>query len=403
MSGCLDGVKIIELGHVVVMPSAAAILADWGADVIKVEAPVVGDQTRGIKRLEGGEFITGGIHFIFEVMNRNKRGITLNLKHEKGREIMCELVKKSDVFMSNFQLQSLTNLGLDYQNLNSLNPQLIYATVSGYGNKGPSKDKPGYDYAAFWANSGIMDKLGSPENLPCKMRPGIGDNVTSMCIAGGISAALFAREKTGMGQELSFSLYNTGVWTLQTDIQVALSKGEELPYGDVKKSVNPLWNAYQTKDGRWILLCMLQSDPFWPRFCRALELEHIENDPRFESSQAREENCEALISVIGDVFGSRNLVELEEILEKNNLFFSRVQTISEVVSDPQALENDFFTEVEHPSGHRIKLIASPILFNGARPKIKSHAPELGQHTEEVLLDLGYAWDDIGLFKDNGII
>lgn len=402
MGGCMEGVKIIELGHVVVMPSAAAILADWGADVIKVEAPEVGDQARGITRLEGGKF-TNGIHYVFEVMNRNKRGITLNLKHEQGREITYELVKKADVFMSNFQPESLTKLGLDYQSLSPLNPRLVYATVSGYGNKGPNKDKPGYDYAAFWANSGIMDKVSDPNGLPRRQRPGIGDNITSMCIAGGISAALFACERTGRGQELSFSLYDTAVWTLQTDIQVALSRGKELPYGNIKKAVNPLWNAYQTKDGHWLELCMLQSDLFWSRFCHAIGLGHLEHEPRFESFQKREENCEALISMINEVFPSKTLVEWEEILEKNELFSCRVQTVSDVVNDPQAIENDFFMELDHPSGQRIKLVASPVLFNGVRPPIRLPAPELGQHTEEVLLELGYTWDDIVSFKDSGAI
>ena len=402
MAGCMEGVKIIELGHVVAIPSAAAILADWGANVIKVEEPVVGDQARGTIRLEGGSF-TNSIHYVFEVMNRNKRGITLNLKSERGKEIMYELVKRSDVFMSNFQARTLARLGIDYQSLSRLNPRLIYATVSGYGNKGPKKDQPGYDYAAFWAYSGIMDKVSDPHGLPRRQRPGIGDNITSMCIVSGISAALFARERTGRGQELSFSLYNTAVWALQSDIQVALSRGEELPYGNIKKSVNPLWNAYQTKDGRWLELCMLQSDLFWPRFCHVLGLGHLKDDARFESLQKREENCETLITIISEIFFSKTLAEWEEILQKNELFYSPVQTVTEVVNDPQATENDFFIELDHPSGRRIKLLASPVLFNGVRPPIRLTAPELGQHTEEVLLELGYTWDDIVSFKDSGVL
>lgn len=402
MAGCMEGVKIVEMGHVVVIPSAAAILADWGADVIKVEVPEVGDQIRGITRIEGGK-LTNGMHYMFEVMNRNKRGITLNLKQEQGKEIMSKLVKKSDVFMSNFQPETLRKLGLDYQNLSLLNRRLVYATVTGYGNKGPGKDKPGYDYAAFWANSGVMDKLSDPDGVPRRQRPGMGDNTTSMCIAAGISAALFARERTTRGQELSFSLYNTAVWTLQTDIQIALAAGEELPYGNIKKAANPLWNAYQTEDGRWLELCMLQSDLFWSRFCQAIGLQHLEHDSRFESSQKREENCEALIAIINKTFASKTLVEWEEILDKNRLFSCRVQTVTEVVNDPQAIENDFFMELDHPSGRRIKLVASPVLFDGVRPAIRLPAPELGQHTEEVLLELGYTWDDVVSFKDSGVI
>jgi len=402
MTDCLEQVKVIEMGHVIAIPSAAAILADWGADVIKIEIPGVGDQLRGITHSEGGP-ITNDIHYIFEVVNRNKRGITLNLMHEKGKEIMYELVKKSDVFMTNFQPSALVKMGLEYRSLSELNPMLIYASLTGYGSKGPNKDKPGYDYAAFWANSGLMDKVSDPHSAPRRQRPSVGDNVASMCITAGISAALFARERTGKGQELSFSLYNTGVWTLQTDIQVALSMEQQLPYGDIDKAANPLWNTYQTKDGRWLELCMLQSDLFWPRFCDTVGLGHLINDPRFVSSQKRADNCEALIAMIKKVFSEKTLIEWEEILEQNELFSCRVRTVQEVVNDPQAIENDFFTDLDHYSGRRIRLVASPVLFDQVRPPVRCPAPELGQHVEEILLELGYDWNEISSFRDNGII
>lgn len=400
--GCMDGVKIVEFGHVVAVPSAAAILADWGADVIKIETPGVGDQVRSMSHLEGGK-VTNGIHYVFEVMNRNKRSISLNVKSEKGREIMYALVKRADVFMSNFQTANLSRLGMDYATLSQLNSRLIYATVSGYGDKGPKKDKPGYDYAAFWAYSGMMDKVSDPDGLPRRQRPGFGDNITSMCIAGGISAALFARERTGQGQQLSFSLYNTAMWALQNDIQVALFTGKELPYGNITRTKNPLWNAYKTKDGYWMELVMLQSELFWPRFCQAAGLTSVEHDPRFASHRKREENCETLIAIIGEAFSRKIAAEWEEILEANNLFYARVQKVSEVVNDRQAIENDFFMDFTHPVVGPIKLVGSPILFGGVRPPIRSMAPALGQHTEEILLELGYNWDDITLMRDGGAI
>ncbi len=402
MAACMEGVKIIELGHVVAVPSAASILADWGADVVKVEAPGGGDQARGMTHLEGGK-VTNGIHYVFEAMNRNKRGIVLNLKNERGREIMYALVKQADVFMSNFQTNALVKFGMDYESLSRLNPRLIYATVSGYGDKGTKKDKPGYDYAAFWAYSGIMDKVSDPAGVPRRQRPGFGDSITSMCVVSGISAALFARERTGQGQKLSFSLYNTAMWVLQNDIQVALLTGEELPHGNITKTRNPLWNAYQTRDGHWLELCMLQSDLFWSRFCHVTGLTQMEHDTRFASHQKREENCEALIPIISEAFSRKTVVEWEEILEANDLFYARVQRVKEVVNDPQAIENDFFMDFDHPTVGHIKLVASPVLFNGERPPIRLMAPELGQHTEEVLLDLGYSWDDIASLRDEGAI
>ncbi len=402
MEGCMEGVNIVELGHVVAVPSAAAILADWGATVIKVEAPGVGDQARSHTHLEGGK-VTNGINYTFEVMNRNKRSITLNLKAEMGRKIIYEMIRKADVFMSNFQHNALRQFGLSYEELRAINPRIIYATVTGYGTKGPKKDKPGYDYAAFWANSGIMDKISDPNGTPRRQRPGIGDNTTSICIVSGICAALFARERTGRGQELSFSLYNTAMWALQSDVQIALARKEELPYSNIKRTANPLWNAYQTKDRRWLELTMITSDPFWPRFCRATGLTHLEHDPRYKSHQERVKNCESLIELISEALKNKELAEWERIFDSEDIFYARVQTVTEVVNDPQAIENDFFLEFNHPVVNRLRLVASPVLFNGVRPPVKAPAPALGQHTEEVLLELGYTWEDIASFRDAGVI
>lgn len=402
MHGCMEGVTVIELGHVVAVPSVAAILADWGANVIKVETPVVGDQTRGVTHLEGGK-ISNGIHYLFENMNRNKRGITLNLKSEQGREVMYRLIAGADVFLTNFQPQALENFRLTYKDVSSINPRLIYATLTGYGNKGPKKDKPGYDAAAFWAHSGIMDKVGGKNMAPRRQRPGMGDSVTALCMVSGIAAALFSRQNTGAGMELSFSLYNTAVWILKDDIQIALSSGAELPYSDIKKAGNPLWNVYQTKDGRWLEFVMLQADLFWSRFCHATGLHAIENDPRFASAEKRKENCEALISLISEVMLTKDLRQWEEIFESNGLFSSPVQTVTEVINDPHAIENDFFLEFDHPIVNRMKLVASPVLFNGKRPPIRSAAPVLGQHTEEILLEYGYTWDDIASLRDQSVL
>ena len=402
MDACLEGVKVIEMGHVVAVPSAAAILGDWGADVIKVEAPGVGDQVRGITRIEGG-VLAGDIHYVFEMLNRNKRGITLNLKTPCGRGLMHELIRQSDVFVSNFQPSTLAALGLDYGSLRDINSRLIYAGLSGYGDRGPNKDKPGYDYAAFWANSGIMDKVSDPNGVPRRQRPGMGDSTTAMCMAAGISAALFARESTGSGRELTFSLYNTAIWVLQSDMQVALSTGQELPYGDIRKAANPLWNVYRTGDGKWLELCMLQPDLFWRRFCQALGMPEMADDTRFANVQDREQNCEALVGIISEVFADKTLAEWEAILEANDLFGGRVQTIADVLKDPQALANDFFVAAEHPAGETVSLVGSPVLFDGGRPPIRNFAPELGQHTEEILLELGYSWEDIASFREGGDI
>ncbi len=403
MSGPLEGIKVVELGHWVAVPSACAILGDWGAGVIKIEEPGIGDAVRGVRSLEGVATVVGGVHGTFEQLNRNKKSIAVNLKHEQGREIVHKLIQKADVFVTNFQPPVLKRFEMDYPSLSRLNPQLIYAVLSGYGQKGPDKDKPGYDYSAFWARSGLQCKSAWRGMPPSPQRPGLGDNIVSMLIAGGIATALFARSQNGMGQEVCFSLYHTGVWALNTDIEQALFSGTEIPNHSREAPRNPLWNVYQMKDGYWLQLVMVQSDRFWSRFCKAMEIEHLEHDPKYENSLERETNAESLTSIITNIFKTRNLAEWEGIFDENELVYGRVQTVTDVINDPQAWENDFFTEVDHPVAGKIKMINSPVIFHGTPASIKSAAPEHGQHTEEILLELGYDWGNLTNFKEQKVI
>lgn len=403
MSGPCEGIKVVEFGHWVAIPSACAILSDWGAEVIKVEDPGVGDALRGVRSLEGVSVTVRGIHSLFQDMNRGKRSIAINLRHPKGREIMHTLVQKADVFATNFQSSTFKKFEMDYSSLSKLNPQLIYASLGGYGEKGPDRDKPGFDYSAFWARSGCQSKLAWRGKPPSPQRPGMGDNIASMLIAGAIAAALFARSRSGVGQKLSFSLYHTGAWVLSNDISHALLSGEEIPNYMREEPKNPLWNVYETKDGRWLQLVIIQSDRYWSTFCKVMGKEYLEHDPRYKDSLQRDENTESLTKLISDVFRTRDLAEWEKTFDENGLVCSRVQTITDVVNDPQARENNFFTEIAHPVAGRIKLINSPAIFEGTPASIKSVAPEHGQHTEEVLLELGYGWDELTDFKEQKVI
>ena len=402
MEGALQGIKVVELGHWVAVPSACAILADWGAEIIKIEDPEVGDSLRGVKSTEG---VPQGNHIVpvFEVLNRGKRGLAVNLRLRQGREIVYRLVKQCDIFASNFQPRVLAKLGMDYETLGQLNSRLIYAIVTGYGEVGPDKDKPGYDYTAFWARGGLMSKLGAPASPPPSHRPGIGDNITSMCVTSGILAALLARERTGRGQKVAFSLYQTAVWVMNQDIQVALYRGEEIPNIERRKVKNPLWNSYQTSDGRWIQLAMMQSERFWPSFCKAVGRPELQNDRRFNSHEKREENNELLISIISEVFASKTLRHWVETLDKHDQVNSMAQTILEITNDPQAIENGFFVKLDHPNAGKIRLIANPVKFGETQAIVKGPAPQVGQHSEEILLELGYSWDDITRLKDEGAI
>jgi crotonobetainyl-CoA:carnitine CoA-transferase CaiB-like acyl-CoA transferase len=398
MSGILEGVKVISMGQVVAIPAASAILGDWGADVIKLE-PLYGEIHRGMVRVHGVD--NSQVNWIVQVLNRNSRGLAIDLKKDAGREIIHKLIGQVDVFMSNYELNSIKKLGLDYETLSQINPGLVYAFLSGYGTTGPDKDERGYDFTAAWARSGMMHLIGEPGSTPAPQRAGMMDSMAGAHVVAGICAALRQRDKTGKGQKIEVSLYHAAVWTLNMDIQIALAGGVPVKHNR-KNTHNPLFNSYRTQDNRWFWLAMLQPDPSWPDFCRAIGRTELENDPRFNSMAARTQNSETLISIIDDVLRSKTMAEWEVLFRQNKVIYGRIQTPNEVVKDPQALANGFFGEVDSSAG-RIKLVTSPVEFSENPASLRTGAPEIGQHTEEILLDLGYSWNDIGRFKDQKVI
>ncbi len=399
MAGVLEGVKVISMGQVVAIPAASAVLADWGAEVIKVE-PLYGEIHRGSVKLQG--VATPQINWIVPVLNRNNKGLALDLKQEAGREAIYKLIKRADVFMSNYERSSMVKLGLDYDTLKQINPGLIYAFISGYGAAGPDKDERGFDFAAGWARSGMMHLIGEPGTHPVPQRAGMIDSVAGAHLVGGICAALRQRDRTGIGQNIEVSLYHAAVWTLNMDIQTALAGVEPVKHSRTNVS-NPLFNSYCTQDNRWFWLANLQPDPIWPAFCQAIGRPELEKDPRFDSMQARTENNKALIQIIDEVLASKTMAEWEKRFREYKVIYGRVQTPREVVNDPQALANNFFEEVDHPELGKIKLVNSPVVFSQNPASLRTPAPEIGQHTEEILLDLGYTWEDISKLKEKGVI
>jgi crotonobetainyl-CoA:carnitine CoA-transferase CaiB-like acyl-CoA transferase len=402
MSGALEKVKVIELGAWAAAPTAGAVLGDWGAHVIKIEDPKTGDPMRGWRSIRGIK--VKDVHFWFELYNRNKRSIGLDLRSEAGRDIFYRMVKQSDVLLSNFQIPVLERLKVDYQTLSDLNQRLIYAVVSGYGKRGKDTEKPGYDITAFWSRSGILGKFIPDERKPPVMPPfGMGDTIVGTYIAGAISAALFNREKTDQGQELHISLYQAAVWSAAMDVESVLYTGSQIPQIDQTEVPNPLENDYLTKDGKWLHVTMIQSDRFWPSFCKALEIEHLINDERFKDAASREKNNTEIISILDGIFVKRTCSEWERVFEENELICAPVQVFKDVVNDSQALENDFFVEADHPVAGKMKVVNTPITFGGTPSSVRMSAPEVGQHTEEILLELGYSWEEIVSFKDKGAI
>jgi len=404
MAGILEGLKVVSVELQEAIPAATAWMADWGADVIKVE-PLTGELHRGATRVTGvtTAIQLGGVEvsWIFQGLNRNKRGLAVDLKKEPGRDILCQLVQKADVFLSNYQVSSLKKLKLDYATLSQLNPKLIYGVLSGYGSAGPDKDTAGFDRVAMWARAGFQYMLSESGTVPPSQRPGMMDRTAAPHVVAGILGALLHREKTGEGQELEFSLFHSAVWTLGKDIEGALV-GRPMPKYNRIKMHNPLWNLYRTKDDRWLSLGMFMSDPFWPEFCRAIERPELENDPRFNNMETRAQNNGELIRILDEVFASKAIEEWDGHFRKYNLIYAPVQSPVEVTTDPQALANDFFVDLNHPAG-QFKVVATPVKFTQNPASVRTPAPEVGQHTEEILLDLGYSWEDIAQLKDQGVI
>lgn len=404
MPGALEGTKVVGFTQVVAMPGCCAILADWGAEVVKVE-PLWGEWQRGFASFLGTplikKFDKGQVQFHFEILNRNKKSLAVDLRQERGREIVYKLIDKADVFVANYSLDVLEKFGLDFTGLSQRNPRLVYGVLTGYGTEGPLKGERGYDYAAAWARGGMMHLIGEPGSAPPPQRPGMMDMVTAVHMAGAICAALIYRNKTGKGQKLELSLYQTAVWTIGLDIQSALF-GMPAPKADRLRAPNPLYNTYRSKDGRWFQLAM-PSEDFWPPLCRAIERPDLENDLRYNTVENRAQNCQGLIRIVEQVIATETMAEWERRFREHDLIYGLSLSPMEITTDPQALANDFFTEIQHPIAGKVKLVNTTVKFSETPATIRSVAPQVGQHTEEVLLDLGYTWDDMARLKDQGVI
>jgi len=405
MAGVLDGVKVVSMELMEATPAASVWLADWGAEVIKVE-PLTGDQFRGTPGARvGGSWVelrdSVRVNPRFQLLNRNKKSIAVDLKRPKGRDVVYRMVEQADVFMSNNELSALDRLSMDYETLRAVNPRIVYAFVNAYGTEGPDKDGPGYDRVSAWARAGFQYTIGEPGAIPPSQRSGMMDRTVAPHLVCGVLAALLHRAKTGEGQKLGISLYHSAVWTIGGDIQTALT-GEPLPRDDRTKASNPLWSSYRTRDGRWLCLGMLRPEPYWSPFCKAIGRPELEQDPRFADSDKRRQNCQELVRILDSHFATRDVADWEDRCREYNLIYSRVQSPTEVTVDPQALANDFFVDLHHPAGP-MKVIASPVRFYQAPASVRSPAPELGQNSEEILLNLGYEREDIAGMKKEKII
>jgi len=397
MSLALEGIKVLDVSQVAAVPMVARHLADFGADVIHVEHPKSGDTYREVgNRLARASGKSTHINRLWETFNRNKRSMTLDVSRNGGQEVMYRLVKKIDVFLTNFRPFELEKFKLEYSTLSSLNEKLIYAQFTGYGDRGDEKDRPAYDSTAYWARSGAAHMVPRPGSIPAHPPGAFGDNVAALALAYGIMLALFTRERTGVGQKVHVSLFQTAVYQLCQEIA---TNGVLLPTR--LDPENPLVNVFQTKDGRWLFFLLLQPDRYWPNICQAIGREELEHDPRFESTQARTANRHELTHILEEAFLSKTLAEWKPLL--SGVPYDVAQYLPEVIADPQARANDFFIPYDHPTYGQIEVLASPINLSKTPATITMPAPEFGQHTEEVLLEYGYSWEDIMQLKEQGVI
>jgi len=313
------------------------------------------------------------------------------------------LLEKADVFLTNFRERELEKFGLKYEILSQLNPGIIYANLSGYGRKGPDRDAPGFESTGYFARSGMNHVLLLSGRHLAQTPIGLGDYVTGLSLAYGIITALFYRERHGIGQEVDASLFQTGVFAVSYDISGALVTGQDRRPVERKEIANALVNYYETKDGRWLRLCVEQPDLYWSRVCKAIGRQDLEYDPRFDSFVPRLQNGAALFDLLEEIFRGKTLNEWKVHLDEANLPWSPVQSLPEVIADPQARANDFFVPLDHPTYGRMEVVANPVKLGKTPASIRMPAPEFGQHTEEILLENGYTWQDIAEFKQQGVI
>jgi crotonobetainyl-CoA:carnitine CoA-transferase CaiB-like acyl-CoA transferase len=396
-----EGVRVVELAQWVFVPVAGALLADWGADVIRIEK-LEGDPYRALAT-QGIGTDSGGVNLSVALANRGKRSVALDVQTEQGRAILDELLASADVFLTNLRPGALARLNLDADSVRTRFPSLVYARGHGYGVRGPDADQAGYDASAFFARGGLAHVLTPPEReYPISQRGAMGDRNGAMALAFGMAAALLKRTRTGEGSVVDVSLLATAMWTLSSDLLAALNGGTVTRVPGRGATPNPLVGTYRTKDGRHISLVFLEGDRYWAAFCKLLGREDLLDDTRFVDLAARRENAQACVAELDVEFAKRSFEEWKNLLAGIDAPWAPVQSVEELVDDPQAIANGYLGEVELDGGQSYRLPAVPVQFDEQPPPLR-RAPEHGEHTEAVLLELGYDWDRILELKDAGVI
>lgn len=400
-NAAFSGVRVVELAQWVFVPVAGALLADWGADVIRVERPD-GDPYRNLAT-QGIGTDSGGVNLSVALANRGKRSVSLDLRTDRGKELLDELLATADIFLTNFRPGALHRLGLDAEELTRRFPRLVYARGHGYGVRGPEAGKPGYDSSAFWAQGGPAHVLTPRDrDYPISQRGAMGDRNGAMALGFAMAAALLRRHRTGRGSVVDVSLLATAMWMLSSDVLAALAGNEPVAVSGRGAPVNPLVGTYRTKDHRHIQLVFLQADRYWAQFCDLVQRADLRDDPRFVDMNSRAAHREACVAELDAEFARRTFDEWKQLLARLDAPWAPVQSVGELLDDPQVLANDYLGVVETETGASYRLPTGPVQFD-ERPPVLRRAPEHGEHTESLLLELGYTWADIADFKDAGVV
>lgn len=399
----LEGVRVIDCGIYHAGPGGPAILGDLGAEVIKIERPKTGDPIRTIKRIGTVPLeLPGDRSIFFEGANRNKKSITLDLSTSKGQEIIYRLTSRSDVFMTNMRRPAVERLNITYPVMKKVNPSLIYAYVSAFGPKGPDRDRGGFDYQGQ-ARSGFMYSLGEEGMPPLVGQFGIIDQITAIMTSHQILTALYMRERTGAGQEVHVSILGSATFLLYFNILICQMGGFEVPRHK-HASAHPMRNHYLCADNRWLMMTLTPPERHWGSLCRALGRPDLENDPRFDTEEKRFEKSAELVAIFDDIFMERTRQEWLDIFSEYDLFCCGVNSFMELEHDPQIIENEYLTDLEHPTLGKIKIPGYPVQFNGNCIQANKAAPELGEHTDEILTEVGrYSRSEIEHFREAGVI
>ena len=394
-----SGLKVVDMASFLAGPGAATVLSDFGADVIKVEPPGIGDPHRMTYKIPPNP--SAKENYGWHLSNRNKRGMALDLKSPHAREVVERLVKWADVFVINFPNPVRKRLKVTYEDLAPWNPRLIYADVTGYGDVGPDADLPGFDITAYWARTGLLAMTrdaGAPPTLPV---PASGDHATAIGLYSAIVTGLYRRERTGKGSHVTTSLIGEGIWSSAMSIQAALCGAKFFPLHDRKNPPNAIFNVYQTSDDHWFLIVVQAKD--WPALATGIGHPELLLDARFVDDATRAANSAKLAEILDSVFTSEPLAHWREVLDRARITYGIVRSPAECITDPQVLANDIIVPIEGGDEHLKLTVSSPLKIHGVQKVTARRAPELGEHNEELLKQLGFTDDDIDGFRANGAI